>query len=642
MRMNVSRYVFFGVVIASSVSQLLATVTVYNTTDSWIFAGVYYYEDRQDAELQSDMIIIAPHGTGKLQEPSISWAKDRYLIFDTISLKSVIPYLEFAAIGSKRVRFAGDYYVVEKDGRLKGYSWLEYTIIKPTQSTVKSTVSFIIDPITLRIIQNNPAFSENVYQTIPARVRIGNELVREERLYLKKRLPKVQSALEKLLDRPLTDAYIPKIALIGSGGGYRAMLCTTGSLVGADAIGLLDATTYITALSGSTWAVGPWMAGGLSIAQFKQELIGTIHTGISSVTPAEMGLISDALLVKAVQGQTLTLVDLYGALLANRLLRNFGDRRHLVCLSQQVEWIKHGDRPFPIYTAVDGRASVVKAPPWYELTPYEVGSPWLGLYVPTWGFGRKFINGTSVDFAPEQDFGFLLGIFGSAFALSLSDAWKELEAEVENKMVRAIIELLIEPVHDKRASWGAVHNFSAGMMASKIKNDRNMRLVDAGLAYNLPYAPVSGDRPERIADIMIFLDASKEVVGGKQLRNVEAYARQYGRKFPIIDYEGIDERVISVFKDATDSSVPVVIYMPRINDANLLSSYNDAPGFKIPQGYRADFNVETCVQDEFCGTSNFVYSAEQAYQLTAVTEFNMCASKQVMVDAINWVIEHRK
>lgn len=639
--MKLNRSLLFCAVIASGVSQLLATVTVYNTTDSWIFAGVYYYESRQNAELQSDMIIIAPHGVGQLQEPSISWAKDRYLIFDSASLKSVIPYSEFATLGSKRVRFAGDYFVVEQDGRLKGYSWLEYTIIKPVQSTVKSTVSFIVDPITLRIIQNNPALLENVYQTIPAHVRVGNELAREERLHLEKRLPKVRNALEKLLGRPLTDAYIPKIALIGSGGGYRAMLCTTGSLVGADAIGLLDATTYITALSGSTWAVGPWMAGGLSIAQFKQELIGIIHTSISSVTPAEMKLISDALLVKAVQGQTLTLVDLFGALLANRLLRNFGERRHLVSLSQQVEWIKNGDKPLPIYTAVDGRASVVKAPHWYEFTPYEVGSPWLGLYVPTWGLGRKFINGVSVDFAPEQDFGFLLGIFGSAFALSLSNVWKELEAEVENTMVRAIIEMLIEPVHDKRASWGAVYNFSAGMAASKIKNDRNIRLVDGGLAFNLPYAPVSGDRPERIADIMIFLDASKSVAG-VELRGVEAYARYQGHKFPVIDYTGIDKRVISVFKNENDPSVPVVIYMPRINDATLLARYKSVPGLKIPQGYRADFNVDTCVQDEFCGTLNFVYSAEQAYQLTAVTEFNMYSSRQAIVDAITWVIEHRK
>lgn len=638
--MQLRRYVFLFLILASTINQLLGTVTVYNTTDNWIFAGVYYYEERKTAEIQSALITIAPQGTGQLQEPSISWTKDRYLIFDTRLLKSTMSYAEFAAIGSKRIRFAGDYYVVEKDGRLKGYSWLEYVVFKPVTSSIKSSISFIIDPITLKIMQNNPAFVENVYQTISARVRFGNELVQEERAYLEKRKIKVQHALEKLLGRQLTDAYIPKIALIGSGGGYRAMLCTTGSLVGADAIGLLDAVTYITALSGSTWALGPWMAGGLSITQFKQELIDSINTSISSVKPAEMGLISDALLAKAALGQTLTLVDLFGALLANRLLRNFGARRHLVSLSQQVEWIKHGDKPLPIYTAIDGRPSVITAPHWYEFTPYEVGSPWLGLYVPSWGFGRKFINGVSVDFAPEQDFGFLMGIFGSAFALSLRDVWKELEPEIQNDMVRGIVKMLIDPVHDIRATWGAVYNFSAGMTASKIKNDRNIRLVDAGLDFNLPYPPVSGDRPERIADIMIFLDASKSVTDAIELRRVEAYARRQGHKFPVIDYTEIGKKVVSVFKDEQDTSVPVVIYMPRINDATLLAQ--QVSGFKVPAGYRADFNIENCVQDEFCGTLNFVYSAQQAQHLTAVTEFNMRVSKQAIVDAINWVVDHKK
>jgi len=632
--MKLIQYVVICIALVS-ISNLLAIVTVYNTTDRWIFAGVYYYENRQNAELHSAMVAIAPQESGQLQEPSISWVKDRYLVFDNAPLKSVISYLKFATIGSKRVRFAGDYFIVEKDGRLKGYSWLEQTITKPVKHTTQSTISFITEPIKLKIIQNKPAFLENSYQTTTAQVRISNELVPDERLYLEKRLPKVQSALEKLLGRPLTGAYIPKIALIGSGGGYRATLCTTGSLVGASTIGLLDATTYITALSGSTWALGPWMASGLSITQFKEELIGIIHTSISSVLPSEMSLISDALMVKAVLGQTLTLVDLFGALLANRLLRNFGERRHLIYLSQQIEWIKHGDRPFPIYTAIDGRSSVIKEPHWYEFTPYEIGSPWLGLYVPTWGFGRKFINGSSVDFAPEQDFGFLLGIFGSAFALSLSDVWKELKNKVQNTMVKSIIEILIDPIHDKRASWGAVHNFSAAMAASKIKNDRDIRLVDGGLECNLPYAPVSGDRPERLADIMIFLDASKSVIDGTELRKVEAYARRQGLKFPVIDYTDIDKRVISVFKNEKDSSVPVVVYMPRINDSSILNKYKNTANFKIPRAYSSDFNVETCVEDAFCGTFNFVYSAEQAYQLTAVTEFNMYASKQVIIDAIN-------
>jgi len=83
-----------------------------------------------------------------------------------------------------------------------------------------------------------------------------------EKAYRQKRLPIAKAACEKMLNRKLEDKQIPQIAMICSGGGYRAMLCTTGSLCAANKIGLLDATTHLTALSGSTWAIAPWISTG--------------------------------------------------------------------------------------------------------------------------------------------------------------------------------------------------------------------------------------------------------------------------------------------------------------------------------------------------------------------------------------------
>jgi len=41
------------------------------------------------------------------------------------------------------------------------------------------------------------------------------------------------------------------------------------------------------------------------------------------------------------------------------------------------------------------------------------------MFVKTWAFGRKFENGISTDFAPEQPLEFYLGIFSSAMNSSL-------------------------------------------------------------------------------------------------------------------------------------------------------------------------------------------------------------------------------
>ncbi len=46
---------------------------------------------------------------------------------------------------------------------------------------------------------------------------------------------------------------VPNIALLGSGGGERAMVGLLGSLVQLDKAGLLDCILYLSGVSGSTW-----------------------------------------------------------------------------------------------------------------------------------------------------------------------------------------------------------------------------------------------------------------------------------------------------------------------------------------------------------------------------------------------------
>lgn len=48
-------------------------------------------------------------------------------------------------------------------------------------------------------------------------------------------------------------AQVPVVAVLGSGGGTRAMTSLYGSLAGLQDLGLLDAVTYLSGVSGSTW-----------------------------------------------------------------------------------------------------------------------------------------------------------------------------------------------------------------------------------------------------------------------------------------------------------------------------------------------------------------------------------------------------
>lgn len=48
---------------------------------------------------------------------------------------------------------------------------------------------------------------------------------------------------------------VPTIAIVGSGGGFRAMVAFSGVMKALYDSGVLDCATYVAGLSGSTWSV---------------------------------------------------------------------------------------------------------------------------------------------------------------------------------------------------------------------------------------------------------------------------------------------------------------------------------------------------------------------------------------------------
>ncbi len=506
----------------------------------------------------------------------------------------------------------------------------------------------LISPVIAKVIKTQEkSIIDNPYQDTIATVRIGNNLNPEENAYRIYREPKVKAALERLLGRSLDGKKIPVISFVGSGGGYRAMLCTTGSMVGAEKIGLLDVTTYITALSGSTWALGPWMMTGWSWADFRIYLEGIVVRNIFQIGTDVVRNIADVCATKLAFDQSVTTVDLFGALLANRLLDGFGEDRQLLYLSQQTQRVQDGNWPYPIYTATDGSEQVVQNAHWYEFTPHEVGSAAFGVYVPTWAYGRAFYGGGSLDFAPEQTLGFILGTCGSAYALHIGFAWDALVENLSNMVLKQLMdEYVIAPLRGKRVFWAEVNNFMKGIpnianAYSNLQTRDTLKLVDAGLTFNLPYPPVSGERAERKADVLIMLDASAGIIP-EELKKVEQYARNHKLKFPVIDYTDLNKKTFAVFKNEKDETVPVVIYMPRITDAQLWQEHKIKPEMSAYNNLEG-FNLETCTNEsgQVCNTLNFEYTEKQAQQVMNQTEFNMVANKDNIIEVLNWVIDRQ-
>jgi phospholipase A2 len=506
----------------------------------------------------------------------------------------------------------------------------------------------IISPVLVKVIKSQEkSIVTNPYQNTIATVRIGNDLHPEERAFRAFREIRVKTALENMLGRSLDGKKIPVIAFVGSGGGYRAMLCTTGFMVGAEKIGLVDASTYISALSGSTWALGTWMMVGWSWADFRIYLEGVVIRNIFQIGPDVARHIADVFATKLAFNQSVTTVDLFGALIANRLLDGFGEDRQLLFLSQQSQRVLDGNWPYPIYTATDGSEQVVQDAHWYEFTPHEVGAASFGVYVPTWAYGREFYGGGSLDFAPEQTLGFILGTCGSAFAVHVGFVWDTLTENLSNAILKQVMDdYVVAPLKGKRIFWAEVNNFMRGIpnishAYSNLETRDTLKLVDAGLTFNLPYPPISGERPDRKADVIIMLDASAGVLPG-ELKKVEQYARNHKLKFPVIDYTDLDKKTCAVFKDENDPEVPVVIYMPRISDQQLLQEYMSQPEF-AQYNNLAGFNLEVCTNGtgQVCNTMNFEYTEQQAQQVMNQTEFNMIANKNKIIEVLNWVIDRQ-
>ncbi|XP_052413645.1 cytosolic phospholipase A2 zeta [Carassius gibelio] len=85
-------------------------------------------------------------------------------------------------------------------------------------------------------------------------VRIKHSLINNEKEFVVRRKKAVLQSLKNLKISCSRDK-VPRIALLGSGGGQRAMVGLLGSLVQLDKAGLLDCILYLSGVSGSTWCM---------------------------------------------------------------------------------------------------------------------------------------------------------------------------------------------------------------------------------------------------------------------------------------------------------------------------------------------------------------------------------------------------
>ncbi|KAG6000741.1 hypothetical protein E4U21_005040 [Claviceps maximensis] len=426
---------------------------------------------------------------------------------------------------------------------------------------------------------HDPAINPEIAWT--AKVRVSSELCDDEREFLSRRKRVTRLALAKYLGLDENDVHpddVPTIAMCGSGGGLRALVAGTGSMIATEEDGLFDCVTYTAGVSGSCWLqalLNSSITGG-NLKRLIEHLKARINVHIAYPPVAFQSLVSQPTskyllsgLVEKLQGDpkaTYGLVDIYGLLLGARLLvpkGELGVNGEDFKISNQRRAVKFGERPLPIYTVVrheipqveatqreptEAEKKIVEDTPWfqwYEITPYEFFCEEFGAGIPTWAMGRRFNNGKDVPLQngfhlPEIRVPLLMGIFGSAFCATLSHYYKEVKPLILGIVGLATID---DFVSGRDEDLSKVHpidpatipNFAYQMHGKlpsttprSIYEQEHIQVMDAGMSNNLPIYPLL--RPGRRVDILVAFDASADIQTDNWLSVADGYARQRGIK----------------------------------------------------------------------------------------------------------------
>ncbi|XP_069088098.1 cytosolic phospholipase A2 [Pleurodeles waltl] len=289
-------------------------------------------------------------------------------------------------------------------------------------------------------------------------LRFSMALCDQEKVFRATRKTRVTQGIKDLLgpekskDLISSPHDVPIIAVLGSGGGFRAMVGFSGVMKALFHSGVVDCVTYLAGLSGSTW----YMSTLYSHPDFpkkgpreiNEELMHCVsHNPIFLLTPQKVLRYVDALWKKKSSGQPVTFTDIFSMLIGETLIRN----RMTSKLSHMKEKVNEGQNPLPLFTCLHVKPDVSELmfADWVEFSPYEIGMAKYGTFMPPDLFGSKFFMGTVVKKYEENPLHFLMGVWGSAFSILFNrvlgvstksqDTGSTMEEELENIKPKHIV-----------------------------------------------------------------------------------------------------------------------------------------------------------------------------------------------------------
>uniref|UniRef100_A0A8C3VKP9 Phospholipase A2 n=1 Tax=Catagonus wagneri TaxID=51154 RepID=A0A8C3VKP9_9CETA len=523
-------------------------------------------------------------------------------------------------------------------------------------------------------------------------VRLGCEPCAEERAFLSRRKQVVAKALKQALqlDGDLQEDEIPVVAVMATGGGTRAMTSLYGQLAGLKELGLLDCISYITGASGATWA----LANLYEDPEWSQkDLVGPIESLKTQVTKSKLGVLAPSqlwryrqeLAERAHLGHPTCFTDLW-ALVSEAMLH---DEPHDHKLSDQREALSRGQNPLPIYCALNTKEqslTTFEFGEWCEFSPYEVGFPKYGAFVPSELFGSEFFMGRLTKRLPESRICFLEGIWSNLYAANLQDSlywsseprqfwdrWAQDQLSLDKEQV-PLLKIEEPPTVAGRIAefftdlltWRplaqATHNFLRGLSfhkdyyqhphfsawkATKLDGFPNqltpaephLCLLDVGYLINTSCPPLL--RPTRDVDLILSLDYNLHGAF-QQLQLLGQFCQEQGIPFPPISpspEEQRQPRECHLFADPACPDAPAVLHFPLVN-----ASFREhsAPGVRRTAAEQEAGEVNLSASDSPYHFSKVTYSREDTDKLLRLTRYNICNNREQLLEALREAVRRRR
>lgn len=331
--------------------------------------------------------------------------------------------------------------------------------------------------------------------------------------------------------------------------------------------GLLDLTTYICSLSGSTWGVGGWLESRLSVSGYLNFLKKSLAVGLLGQVNTRQ--IIKTLSKKLIAGQPIFIEDVWGCLIAQKALSGPRDITQ-VTLQNYRTLPADGSLPVPIYNCVCPlESSDEQLYRWIEWTPFEIRCPYLKTAIPVASLGSYFEKGKVMRSAPVAPLSYGFGIWAAVMAADLQDVLGELDYSTsgfEQEVIAKVLQELeshyiLDEASEVRPFSAYIPNWNYKLGSCVAADVHDLTLMDCGFLCNLPLPPAL-DR-FRGVDIIILVDATMGSSNFAELQIMQNYAQKNNLPFPVINPKTVDA-ICSVYKPRPGSEAPTLIYFPLV------------------------------------------------------------------------------